>query len=1024
MFTICSANYISYAASLMQSVRRWQPDAARFIVLADTPRAFPGLDLAAELIDCAALEIPLLANMALWYGVTEFNTALKPFACRYFLHRRGVRALCYLDPDTLLFAPLDPVFAALARSSCVLTPHIQHPLQDGREPSDLTILKSGVYNLGFIALRDGAPARRLLDWWAERCVLHCRIDIAGHLFTDQRWLDLAPGFLPGLRILHHPGCNVAYWNLAHRRVTRAADGGWRVGGRPLVFFHFSGIDPDDGASLSRHQDRFSLADIGAAAELCAAFVTTVRANFWAATRGLRYGFGSFADGRPIEPCMRRWLLAEIDAGRRDPQAPLTLTGADFDAPQEGVPGLTRAMHQLWRDRADLRAGFDIATSAGLAAFHRWLHRIDPAAEGIDPRSIAATLRLAAPPSVPFASLATRGWTGPAAMAAEFLAEEVVLLVEAVPFHLPGAVALAWERRGDLRQIYRLDTRASVEDFLAWALTAGIEEGELDPAWIGPRCLAALVAPAAVGALHGDVPITEGMRILRGAGAARAFLPHWQGFPTDRLGRLAHGLWYGLLAPHRLGWPAAMVAPVQAYFTAPSGIAGGGYALNRAALALWELRADLQAGFPLDSDAGVCGFLLWLLEHGLPELALPLACFDPALEAALRRPVPPHGLPGVLDLLYRARADLRAAFAPEDAAGLRAWAETHLAASYAGTMLAELYAPPPLPPPLLSPRHAAIGLTGQLTVASGRGEDVRTAAAALRAAGCVDILLIDRDSDAILDAEGVPLPPGMPVELAVNLVFLNADTAVADWRALRARGVVARRSIGCWAWELARLPAEWRHGFAFYDEIWAASAFAAEAFAAEALRPVRRVPPAVILPGPAAPVRSPNAPTRFLFAFDYRSYIARKNPEAVIAAFHRAFPPHRAGCAAAAEDAGCGGDAGGGGAPCGIVRGSAHRTDRREPPAQRDAGAARRLRRLRLAAPQRGFWAPAGGGDVARPPGDPHLLCRHHGFRDACVRLCDRLHSGAGATGRLSRCRGPGLGRARYRHGGGGAARGA
>jgi len=250
VFTICSANYISYAASLMQSVRRWQPGAARFIVLADTPRAFPGLDLAAELIDCAALEIPLLANMALWYGVTEFNTALKPFACRYFLHRRGVRALCYLDPDTLLFAPLDPVFAALARSSCVLTPHIQQPLQDGREPSDLTILKSGVYNLGFIALRDGVPARRLLDWWAERCVLHCRIDIAGHLFTDQRWLDLAPGFLPSLRILHHPGCNVAYWNLAHRRVTRAADGGWLVRGARWCSF-ISAVSTPTTAPASR-----------------------------------------------------------------------------------------------------------------------------------------------------------------------------------------------------------------------------------------------------------------------------------------------------------------------------------------------------------------------------------------------------------------------------------------------------------------------------------------------------------------------------------------------------------------------------------------------------------------------------------------------------------------------------------------------------------------------------------------------------------------------------------------------------
>jgi hypothetical protein len=35
IFTIVSANYIAFAATLMQSVRRFHPDVPRFIILSD-----------------------------------------------------------------------------------------------------------------------------------------------------------------------------------------------------------------------------------------------------------------------------------------------------------------------------------------------------------------------------------------------------------------------------------------------------------------------------------------------------------------------------------------------------------------------------------------------------------------------------------------------------------------------------------------------------------------------------------------------------------------------------------------------------------------------------------------------------------------------------------------------------------------------------------------------------------------------------------------------------------------------------
>ena len=52
------------------------------------------------------------------------------------------------------------------------------------------------------------------------------------LFVDQKWIDLVPGFYPDVGIIHHPGYNVAYWNLHCRRVEIGDQ--IRVNGEPLA----------------------------------------------------------------------------------------------------------------------------------------------------------------------------------------------------------------------------------------------------------------------------------------------------------------------------------------------------------------------------------------------------------------------------------------------------------------------------------------------------------------------------------------------------------------------------------------------------------------------------------------------------------------------------------------------------------------------------------------------------------------------------------------------------------------------
>lgn len=97
------------------------------------------------------------------------------------------------------------------------------------------------------------------------------------------------------------------------------------------------------------------------------------------------------------------------------------------------------------------------------------------------------------------------------------------------------------------------------------------------------------------------------------------------------------------------------------------------------------------------------------------------------------------------------------------------------------------------------------------------------------------------------------------------------------------------NIAYWAWELPEFPDTWVPACIYFDEIWCPSDFARDAIAMKVGLPVITMPHAIAFERPAAaPARERFGlpPDRFLFLvlYDLNSYSARKNPEAVIAAF--------------------------------------------------------------------------------------------------------------------------------------------
>lgn len=324
--TIVSANYLAYARVLAASLAEHAPGAPLKLLLVE--RRSPALQalVAQAGLDCVfadELGLPDFERLAYKYDVLELNTALKPSFLKRLLGE-GHEAVVYVDPDIRFYAPPTPLLAALQAAPIVLTPHARRPVLDGQRPSDVDFLRNGSFNLGFIGLRAHAQSRALLDWWEARCLGLGFNDVGFGTFVDQKWADLIPAYFEAAAVLRHPGCNMAYWNLHERQLQRQA-GRLEVEGEPLVFFHFSGVDPQRPDQLSRHQTRHELARLPAVATLVRDYCAALGAAGHAQTRGLPYAFGSLRDGRPVSPLMRRALLCrgqEAEADPFDPASPL------------------------------------------------------------------------------------------------------------------------------------------------------------------------------------------------------------------------------------------------------------------------------------------------------------------------------------------------------------------------------------------------------------------------------------------------------------------------------------------------------------------------------------------------------------------------------------------------------------------------------------------------------------------------------------------------------------------------------
>nr|MEA2799517.1 hypothetical protein [Phenylobacterium sp.] len=594
IFTIVSRNYAAQAATLMESLAVAEPKARRVVVATDGP--IPTLERLAEVIDARTLGAPYAA-MSVYYDALELNTAVKPYAFCRLLGEPGVSSATYLDPDIYVFRPLDAVRQGLAKAQLALTPHLTKPLLGSAMPNDHAILQSGSYNLGFCAARAEPKVIDLMSWWADRCEFDCRVDLKNGLFTDQRWMDLAPGFVDSLAVLRTPTLNLAYWNL-EGRVLAKGKGGWTVDGEPLGFFHFSGFDPARPDVLSKHQDRVKVIAGSPLAELLTDYAQAMLRNGHEASRTIPYAHLRFPSGRLVTGPMRRRALRAARDGKDFSGGVTEAVEAWVDAPDPeaalaGLPDITRTMDQVWRDTP---SGFQLDNETGRLGFHQFFaeHAATLGADALA-GSAAEGLLIAWRSGAREADSTVWGetpWRGPASGALDWLREPSA-------DRIPRAARALLAARADLRAKFAGDEPG----LLAWCLGAEAAAGRFAPD---------LLPKAVIDELARDpAPLLAAARLAE-PGA------------SDLKRRLSAG--FGVAA--RAGWPAILTEALRAPFLQPARAQPAPFI--QLFSEIWESRVDLQRVFPLRTGPERFRYLRWLVGGGLAEYGVEFDALPPAV----------------------------------------------------------------------------------------------------------------------------------------------------------------------------------------------------------------------------------------------------------------------------------------------------------------------------------------------------------------------------------------------------------
>lgn len=308
IFTVCNVAYLNKAMVLAESLHEHSNVKLEVFVF-DKKRRVEFDSQYCNLHWVEELDIPHFESLSFKYTVIELTTAFKPWLALYLLE--SYSKVIFLDPDVMAFNTLDSIFHSLEEHPVILTPHYYSPKINGLI-DDEQIMRFGAYNLGFFAVDSSSDSKSFLNWWSDRCLLNAFDDPQFGIFTDQKWVNIAPTFFPFIHVSYDPGLNVAFWNLDERTISIGEGEQYLVNDEyNMLFLHFSAFDGKAPEKVSKRN--FSIGGNASAmiAELGLMYSARLE-RYRNIADDVDYSFDYMSDGRYISPSLRRAYAAFLE----------------------------------------------------------------------------------------------------------------------------------------------------------------------------------------------------------------------------------------------------------------------------------------------------------------------------------------------------------------------------------------------------------------------------------------------------------------------------------------------------------------------------------------------------------------------------------------------------------------------------------------------------------------------------------------------------------------------------------------
>ena len=246
--TLFDSGYLIKGLAMMESLKRWCPDAHLFVLCMDAPAKDILTALKKPYLTCitlAEVETEELLEAKKTRGVAEYCWTLSPSLPSYILDRHPeIDFITYIDSDLLFYSPVQAIFDEIGDKSIAIIEHRFAPRLMDREVN-------GRFCVEWVSFRRDEEGMRCLARWKAQCIEWCYYRLEEGRMGDQKYLDEWPGLYPNCHIIEAAGAGIAPWNYETLAFSEGSGGQIMVDGEPLIFYHFHQLQLLDNGKFDR-----------------------------------------------------------------------------------------------------------------------------------------------------------------------------------------------------------------------------------------------------------------------------------------------------------------------------------------------------------------------------------------------------------------------------------------------------------------------------------------------------------------------------------------------------------------------------------------------------------------------------------------------------------------------------------------------------------------------------------------------------------------------------------------------------